>query len=155
MLIYLATPVTVGDSVQNLRNPCLVAARLEAAGISVHNPRLYNTQYAIAGPSDYDVVMERCLRMIDHCDAVLRIPGPSTGADREVAYAAENGKPVFFDESNLIAWHRAETLAVTNGVWTDDDDVDPDHLAVDDDMVKDLADSGFADTDVIDPDIQD
>jgi len=34
-------------------------------------------------------------RLLEHCDAVLRIPGASTGADQDVAMAKERGLPVY------------------------------------------------------------
>jgi hypothetical protein len=34
-------------------------------------------------------------RLLQHCDAVLRLPGDSTGADQDVAIARERGLPVY------------------------------------------------------------
>ena len=34
-------------------------------------------------------------RLLEHCDAVLRLPGESTGADRDVAIAVGRGIPVY------------------------------------------------------------
>ena len=36
-------------------------------------------------------------RMLEKCDAVLRIPGQSKGADQDVAIAMEKGIPVYYD----------------------------------------------------------
>ena len=35
-------------------------------------------------------------RLLQHCDAVLRLPGDSTGADQDVAIAVERGLPVYY-----------------------------------------------------------
>jgi len=35
-------------------------------------------------------------RLLERCDAVLRVPGESQGADLDVAIARERGLPVFF-----------------------------------------------------------
>jgi len=35
-------------------------------------------------------------RLLEHCDAVLRIPGASTGADQDVAMAEQRGLPVYY-----------------------------------------------------------
>lgn len=40
-------------------------------------------------------------RLLDRCDAVLRIPGESRGADMDVARARERGLLVCFDVSEL------------------------------------------------------
>ncbi|WP_205472938.1 DUF4406 domain-containing protein [Nocardioides sp. SYSU D00038] len=47
-----------------------------------------------------DAASERVLyptaeRLLQHCDAVLRLPGASTGADQDVRIARERGLPVF------------------------------------------------------------
>jgi hypothetical protein len=34
-------------------------------------------------------------RLLEHCDAVLRLPGESTGADQDVAIAQRRGIPVY------------------------------------------------------------
>ena len=41
---------------------------------------------------------------LDVCDAVLRLPGDSDGADKEVAHAQERGIPVFTSIEELVAW---------------------------------------------------
>ena len=35
-------------------------------------------------------------RLLQHCDAVLRLPGESTGADQDVAIAEQRGLPVYY-----------------------------------------------------------
>jgi hypothetical protein len=40
-------------------------------------------------------------RLLARCDAVLRVGGPSAGADEMVAIAREQGKPVFADSNEL------------------------------------------------------
>lgn len=49
-----------------------------------------------AGADAFDeVMMPLCLALAERCDAVLRIGGPSAGADAEVARFAAAGKPVY------------------------------------------------------------
>jgi hypothetical protein len=48
-----------------------------------------------------DPLAERVLyptaeRLLAHCDAVLRLPGASTGADQDVAIAQKRGLPVYY-----------------------------------------------------------
>lgn len=45
--------------------------------------------------ADADVMYETAARLLQHCDAVLRLPGESTGADNDVAIARERGLPVY------------------------------------------------------------
>jgi hypothetical protein len=35
-------------------------------------------------------------RLLERCDAVLRIPGESTGADQDVEIARRRGLPIFY-----------------------------------------------------------
>jgi hypothetical protein len=51
-----------------------------------------------SGPTDPladDVLYPTAERLLQHVDAVLRLPGASTGADRDVAIARERGLPVY------------------------------------------------------------
>jgi hypothetical protein len=41
------------------------------------------------------------IRLIDHCDAVLRISGPSAGADEMVRTGREKGKRIFLDQAEI------------------------------------------------------
>ena len=50
-----------------------------------------------AGEGDgADVMYETAARLLEHCDAVLRLPGESSGADTDVAIARRRGIPVYF-----------------------------------------------------------
>lgn len=40
-------------------------------------------------------------RLLHHCDAVLRLPGASTGADEDVRLAKERGLAVYYDLSQV------------------------------------------------------
>ncbi|WP_207906188.1 DUF4406 domain-containing protein [Flaviaesturariibacter aridisoli] len=41
------------------------------------------------------------IRLIGHCDAVLRIGGPSAGADEMVAQGRAQGKKIFLSEDDI------------------------------------------------------
>ena len=53
---------------------------------------------------DGDVMYETARRLLQHCDAVLRLPGESSGADTDVAIARERGIPVYTDLSEIPAF---------------------------------------------------
>jgi hypothetical protein len=46
-------------------------------------------------PLAEQVMYPTAARLLEHCDAVLRLPGESTGADEDVAIARRRGIPVF------------------------------------------------------------
>jgi hypothetical protein len=45
--------------------------------------------------------MKQDFEWLKCCDAVLRLPGESTGADREVALAKELGIPVYYSIADI------------------------------------------------------
>ena len=44
-------------------------------------------------------------RLLEHCDAVLRLPGESTGADQDVAIARRRGLPVYYSLDEIPVRH--------------------------------------------------
>ncbi len=50
---------------------------------------------AAEGDAYEEVMMPLSLALAERCDAILRLPGESAGADDEVARFAAAGKPVF------------------------------------------------------------
>ncbi|MFF0392598.1 DUF4406 domain-containing protein [Kitasatospora sp. NPDC004615] len=113
MLVLIAGPYrsgTDGDPQAMAAN----LARLEAAAWPVfaagHLPvigewiALPVLRSAGAGPTDPladEVLYPAADRLLARCDAVLRLPGDSTGADQDVATARRRGLPVYHDVSEL------------------------------------------------------
>ncbi len=50
----------------------------------------------VTDPLAEQVLYPTAERLLQHCDAVLRLPGESVGADQDVAIARERGIPVWF-----------------------------------------------------------
>ncbi|WP_205814140.1 DUF4406 domain-containing protein [Microbacterium sp. K24] len=105
LLILIAGPYrsgTDGDPAAIARN----LERLESAAAPLHRlghvpmigewvalPTLRGLDESEA--ADGDVMYETAARLLQHCDAVLRLPGESSGADNDVAIARERGLPVY------------------------------------------------------------
>jgi hypothetical protein len=51
---------------------------------------------AIGDPISDGVLYPTADRLLQHCDAVLRLPGASQGADQDVRIATERGLPVYY-----------------------------------------------------------
>jgi len=49
----------------------------------------------VGGPLSEQVLYPTAERLLQHCDAVLRLPGASTGADQDVRIARDRGLPVY------------------------------------------------------------
>ncbi|WP_280721306.1 DUF4406 domain-containing protein [Kitasatospora sp. MAA4] len=113
MLILIAGPYrsgTDGDPQAMAAN----LARLEAAAWPVfatgHLP-VIGEWIALpvlrsAGASPTDPLADQVLyptadRLLARCDAVLRLPGDSTGADQDVATARRRGLPVYHDVAEI------------------------------------------------------
>ncbi len=50
----------------------------------------------VGDPLAEQVLYPTAERLLAHCDAVLRLPGASTGADQDVKIAEERGLPVYY-----------------------------------------------------------
>lgn len=65
------------------------------------------------GPLAEQVMYPTARRLLEHCDAVLRLPGESTGADQDVAIARERGLPVYFRLEDVPGCTRSDVAART------------------------------------------
>jgi hypothetical protein len=118
MLILIAGPYRSGTG----DDPALMArnlARLEEAAWPVfragHVPVIGEwvalpvlRSAGADGPLDpfaEQVMYPTAERLLEHCDAVLRLPGESRGADQDVAIARRRGIPVY-DRVEQIPGHR-------------------------------------------------
>lgn len=99
--VYVAGPISRGAMDQNCREGILLAERLRAAGLAPFSPHL-SILWNMIAPVSYEDWMALDFAWIDRCDALLRMPGESPGADREVAYAKDHGIPVFYTEAELL-----------------------------------------------------
>lgn len=93
LLVFLAGPFT-SNPMHGTRAASLAGDILYAAGYDVYVPHLSILDDVIS-PHDSDYWYERTLRMVDHCDVLLRLPGESVGADRELERGKELGIPTF------------------------------------------------------------
>jgi hypothetical protein len=100
--IYVAGPYTKGDVAVNVRNAFKAAhdlAELGYAPFVPHGTHFWHMMF----PRPYEFWLELDNQFLPHCDALLRIPGESNGADGEVALAEQKNIPVFHDIETLHA----------------------------------------------------
>lgn len=102
MWIMIAAPYTSGGADAALRAVRL--AEMNQAALAIlrlgHVPVIgVNMALPIIAAAEGDVfdevMMPLSLALAERCDAVLRIGGPSQGADQEVARFRQAGKPVY------------------------------------------------------------
>lgn len=92
--IYVAGPYTVGDVAVNVRQAILAGNALFGAGYAPYIPHLTHFWHVVA-PHPYEDWMALDLVFLETCAALVRLPGPSRGADVEVAHAHRLGIPVY------------------------------------------------------------
>jgi hypothetical protein len=103
MRVYVAGPISKGPLERNIRRA------LDAANLLMHNgfhpyvPHLC-CFFDITHPHPYERWMELGFAYISACEAVFRLEGESTGADRECEFAEAFGIPVFYNIHDLIGY---------------------------------------------------
>ncbi|AIG76697.1 Hypothetical protein AJAP_19170 [Amycolatopsis japonica] len=61
----------------------------------------------VADPVAEEVMYPTADRLLHHCDAVLRLPGESTGADQDVAIALSRGLDVYHRVEDIPGYQAA------------------------------------------------
>jgi len=99
--IYIASPYTIGDRQENVNRQIRCASILIDFGFAPYWPLSshYLEQFKARA---YDKWLELDFEWLRQCDAVLRLEGESSGADKEVALAGEIGTPVYYSIFTLI-----------------------------------------------------
>ena len=109
--IYVAGPYTFSGEGKlatyaqrdlNVQRAARIAERLRKAGWTPFLPHSLYSGWNEAlcglifeGRAGYTEVMIQCLRWIELCDALIRLPGYSPGSDFEAAHATQRGIPVY------------------------------------------------------------
>lgn len=94
--VYIAAPYTADTPEQverNVQRAISMANHLMDYGLLVYCPHLSHYMHA-QQPREYEAWMEHGLAWVTRCDAVVRIPGESPGADREVDSMREDGQGI-------------------------------------------------------------
>ncbi len=97
--IYVAGPYS-SDPCRNTHAAIQAAEQLIAFGYVPFVPHLTHFWHTMT-PHDYEFWLEYDLAWLRKCDAVLRLPGESKGADRECGEAMSLGIPVFHSIDDL------------------------------------------------------
>jgi len=103
--IYIAGPITKGDHPVNIRNGIDAFDHIARLGGIPFCP-MFDFLYRMVYPDgmSYDALLDYDKQIILRCDAVMRLPGESKGADIEEKFAKENHIPFFVDWEALAMW---------------------------------------------------
>ncbi len=93
LFVYIAGPYTGGDQVLNVRAAIAAGQAVLDAGHIPFVPHLYHLWHTIY-PGGYEQWMTLDFAWLAKCDIIIRLPGESSGADREVEAAREQGLDV-------------------------------------------------------------
>lgn len=101
--VYVAGPVSLGNWMENLRKALDASEEIARAGFLPFCPHT-SMMWEFAHPGHpYQFWLYRItLPWITRCDYVVRIPGESTGADREVTFAKNSGIEVYFSVAEFL-----------------------------------------------------
>lgn len=99
--IFVSGPYTKGDVAINVKNAIDVSNKLIDIGFAPFCPHLTHFLH-MHKPQAYEKWLEIDAVFLKTCDAVLRIPGESNGADLEVKLALELSIPVFYKIDDLL-----------------------------------------------------
>jgi hypothetical protein len=109
MLILIAGPYRsgTGDEPEKLAAnlaflesaawPIFEAGHIPMIGEWVALPVMRNINSVVGDPASLGILTPTAERLLEHCDAVFRLPGASTGADNDVRIANDRGIPVYTD----------------------------------------------------------
>ena len=86
MIIYVSAPYSLGDVSVNIRRACLAGDELLRKGHYPLIPHLTHLWHLIS-PKAYNEWLAIDLVLLTMCDAILRLPGESRGADLEIEEA--------------------------------------------------------------------
>lgn len=100
MRVYIAAPYTHPDPIVNTRNAILAGEEVSNRGHIPYIPHL-NLLWHMVAPHEPSFWYAYDLCWLPLCDALLRLPGASEGADREVEQAKALGMPVYYSIEEL------------------------------------------------------
>lgn len=108
--VYIAGPYSDGDVAINVRNAYEAADRLADLGFAPFVPHATHFWHMLF-PRPYEFWLELDNQFLPLCEVVLRLPGESKGADKEVDLAESLGIPVFKDIEKLNNHFKEQMIA--------------------------------------------
>lgn len=105
--IYVAGPYTKGDVALNVRSAMAAANELYDAGFCPFIPHLSHFQHMLF-PRPYEHWIKIDLEWLSLMDALLRLPGESSGAESEVNHAKELHMSIFYDVASVVRFYSAD-----------------------------------------------
>jgi hypothetical protein len=99
--IYIAGPYTKGDVAVNVKKAMDIANELINLGYAPYCPHLSHYLH-INNAQPYQIWLDLDNEFVKVCDVLLRIPGDSSGADKEVELAKSLKIPVVYSIEDIV-----------------------------------------------------
>ncbi len=105
-LVYVAGPYSTGDQVENTQAAIDAAGAIVNSGCAIPVIPHLSMLWHLYRPQGIDFWYQYDLHLLAACDALVRLPGHSTGADKEVEVAQQIGLAIFADVEAAVEWCR-------------------------------------------------
>lgn len=99
--VYVAGAISKGDLMVNIRRAVDAGAKIIDAGHEAFVPHM-SCYFNIIHPFHYERWMTWDFAWIEVCHALVRIPGESSGADREMVFARDHNIPVYLGVDDFL-----------------------------------------------------
>lgn len=100
MRVFISGPYTNPDPVINTRNAILAGNEVRKLGHTPFIPHL-NHLWHLLCPHEIDFWYAYDLEWLALCDVIMRLPGESMGADKEIIFAMRHNIRVIYDITEL------------------------------------------------------
>ena len=111
MKVYIAGPYS-SDPLANTEKAIDLAEHLAQRGFIPYVPHLSH-YWDMRWKHQADFWYQYDYHWLECCDCLIRLPGESRGADNEMQYMIELGKPVFLDVDSLLRWYKEKNIEIT------------------------------------------
>lgn len=102
--VYVAGPITKPEPMENVHQAIVIATELLDSGLVAPFVPHTTALWHMITPRPYEAWLDYDLDVIERCDALLRLPGESAGADIEHQRANTLAIPVFHEIGRLMTW---------------------------------------------------
>lgn len=100
--VYVASPMSL-QPIEGPRAAALAGDKIVAHGWAAYLPQLDRLWAYMTGEKPYETWLAHDFAWIEVCDALVRCPGESKGADREVEFAKTQCIPIFLGVESFLA----------------------------------------------------
>jgi hypothetical protein len=101
--VYVAGPIALGPRGQNIQNAISAGEQLLRAGHYPFIPHL-NGIWDVMYPGPAEKWLDWDFEWLRQCDALIRLPGESSGSELEIAEATRHGIPIFYSVEEFLKW---------------------------------------------------